>query len=102
MPQPREGGPGTDVAHGWVEDRLTEDGKLVWHLPLPGATREELELVRRGDELTVGVGPYRRVLALPSALRRCRVSGAALNGGALRVRFTPDPGLWPGSGDGGQ
>ncbi|WP_326693002.1 ArsA family ATPase [Streptomyces sp. NBC_01795] len=102
VPQPREGGPGTDVAHGWVEDRLTEDGKLVWHLPLPGATREELELVRRGDELTVGVGPYRRVLALPSALRRCRVSGAALNGGALRVRFTPDPGLWPGSGDGGQ
>lgn len=94
----REAGPGTDVAYGWVEDRLTEDGKFVWHLPLPGATRGELELVRRGDELTVGVGPYRRVLALPSALRRCRVSGAGLSGGALRVRFTPDAGLWPGQG----
>lgn len=94
----RQAGPGTDVAYGWVEDRLTEDSQFVWHLPLPGATRGELELVRRGDELTVGVGPYRRVLALPSALRRCRVSGAGLNGGALRVRFTPDPGLWPGTG----
>ncbi|RCG16750.1 ArsA family ATPase [Streptomyces reniochalinae] len=87
--------PGTDVAYGWVEDRVAEDGKLVWHLPLPGAGRDELELVRRGDELTVGVGPYRRVLALPSALRRCRVTGAGLKGGVLGVRFTPDPQLWP-------
>ncbi|OEV19799.1 hypothetical protein AN220_28350, partial [Streptomyces nanshensis] len=46
-------------------------------------------------ELTVGVGPYRRVLPLPSALRRCRVSGAGLKGGVLGVRFTPDPELWP-------
>ncbi|MFF8282616.1 ArsA family ATPase [Streptomyces albus] len=87
--------PGTDVAYGWVEDRLSDDGKLVWHLPLPGAERNELELVRRGDELTVGVGPYRRVLSLPSALRRCRVTGAGLKAGILGVRFTPDPELWP-------
>ncbi len=86
---------GAEVAYGWVEDRIAEDGKLVWQLPLPGAGRDELELVRRGDELTVGVGPYRRVLALPSALRRCRVTGAGLKGGVLSVRFTPDPQLWP-------
>ncbi|MGP3975168.1 ArsA family ATPase [Streptomyces sp. 8N114] len=95
-PAGAEGGPGTDIAYGWLEDRLAADGKLVWHLPLPGAERDELELVRRGDELTVGVGPYRRVLPLPSALRRCRVSGAGLKGGVLGVRFTPDPDLWPG------
>ncbi|MBO8191287.1 ArsA family ATPase [Streptomyces oryzae] len=94
-PDGAEGGPGTDIAYGWLEDRLAGDGKLVWHLPLPGAERDELELVRRGDELTVGVGPYRRVLPLPSALRRCRVSGAGLKGGVLGVRFTPDPDLWP-------
>ena len=81
--------------HGWVEDLLDTEGHLAWRLPMPGALRDELELVRRGDELIVGVGPYRRVLPLPSALRRCRVSGAALTGGELRVRFTPDPQLWP-------
>ncbi|MFG3255908.1 ArsA family ATPase [Streptomyces sp. NPDC048172] len=81
--------------HGWVEDRLDADGHLVWRLPMPGAERGELELVRRGDELIVGVGPYRRVLPLPSALRRCRVAGAGLRGGELRVRFRPDPDLWP-------
>ncbi|CAM5387036.1 hypothetical protein GCM10010329_13080 [Streptomyces spiroverticillatus] len=87
--------PGAPVAAHTVEDRLAEDGVLVWHLPLPGATKQELGLVRRGDELVLTVGPFRRLLPLPSALRRCTVSGAALTDGVLRVRFTPDPGLWP-------
>ncbi|MGW7516781.1 ArsA family ATPase [Streptomyces sp. NPDC054796] len=80
---------------GRVEDRLGAEGLLVWVLPLPGARKDELGLVRRGDELVVGTGPYRRVLPLPSALRRCRVTGAALERGELRVRFVPDPDLWP-------
>ncbi|GAA0656839.1 ArsA-related P-loop ATPase [Kitasatospora atroaurantiaca] len=78
-----------------VEDRLAEDGLLVWHLALPGADRADLELVRRGDELVVGIGAYRRIVLLPSALRRCTVSGAGLADGVLSVRFAPDPALWP-------
>ncbi|MFJ3827555.1 ArsA family ATPase [Streptomyces sp. NPDC090046] len=78
-----------------VEDRLAEDGVLVWAVPLPGATKSDLDLVRRGDELLLTAGPYRRIVPLPSALRRCTVSGAALAQGELRIRFTPDPGLWP-------
>ena len=78
-----------------VVDRLADDGVLVWHIPLPGATREELDLVRRGDELLVTAGRFRRIVALPSALRRCAVDGASLGGDELRVRFVPDPDLWP-------
>ncbi|MFI0034666.1 ArsA family ATPase [Streptomyces mutabilis] len=78
-----------------VADRLAEDGVLVWHIPLPGAVREELDLVRRGDELVVTAGPFRRIVPLPSALRRCTVDGAALREGTLAVRFAPDPRLWP-------
>ncbi|MEV6679820.1 ArsA-related P-loop ATPase [Streptomyces erythrochromogenes] len=78
-----------------VEDRLAEDGVLVWVVPLPGAHKRDLDLVRRGDELLLTAGPYRRIVPLPSALRRCTVSGAALTEGELRIRFTPDPGLWP-------
>ncbi|MFC7933753.1 ArsA family ATPase [Streptomyces cinereoruber] len=78
-----------------VEDRRDEDGVLVWHVPLPGAAKEELSLVRRGDELLLAAGPFRRNLPLPGALRRCTVTGAGLVDGDLRVRFTPDPGLWP-------
>ncbi|MFI1967772.1 hypothetical protein BLA24_00960 [Streptomyces cinnamoneus] len=78
-----------------VDDRLADEGMLVWRIPLPGAERDGLGLVRRGDELLVSVGPFRRVLPLPSALRRCTVSGAGLRDGELCVRFVPDPGLWP-------
>ncbi|WP_406068197.1 ArsA family ATPase [Streptomyces sp. NBC_01020] len=78
-----------------VEDRLADDGVLVWQLPLPGAVKEELGLVRRGDELLLTAGPFRRTVTLPSALRRCTVEGAGLTDGVLGIRFAPDPGLWP-------
>ncbi|MET7858936.1 ArsA-related P-loop ATPase [Streptomyces sp. NPDC005318] len=82
----------------WIEKpgpTESPDGVLVWCLPLPGAVKENLQLVRRGDELFLTVGPFRRIVQLESGLRRCTVSGAALTDGVLRVRFTPDPGLWP-------
>ncbi|MEU0393024.1 ArsA-related P-loop ATPase [Streptomyces sp. NPDC006208] len=78
-----------------AEPDPVDDGTLVLHLRLPGAVKEELALVRRGDELLITVGPFRRIFPLPSALRRCTVAGAALEEGVLRVRFTPDPDLWP-------
>ncbi|MFB7760223.1 ArsA family ATPase [Streptomyces xiamenensis] len=75
--------------------RLTpvlDDGP-VWRLPLPGANRSELDLVRRGDELFLTVGPFRRAVPLPAELRHREVTGAALEeSGALAVRFAPDPG----------
>ncbi|MEU5796386.1 ArsA family ATPase [Streptomyces lavendulae] len=86
----------TDRLVEWtVADRIAEDGVLVWHIPLPGAIREELDLIRRGDELVITASAFRRIVPLPSALRRCTVSGAGLREGELRVRFAPDPGLWP-------
>ncbi|MGW0091266.1 ArsA family ATPase [Streptomyces sp. NPDC003328] len=87
--------PAPDPVEWPVADRLAEDGVLVWHVPLPGAIREELELVRRGDELVVTAGSFRRIVPLPSALRRCTVAGAALRDEELRIRFAPDPELWP-------
>ncbi|MEU1279068.1 ArsA-related P-loop ATPase [Streptomyces sp. NPDC005805] len=76
-------------------DAAAGDGTLLFALPLPGAVKEDLTLVRRGDELLLTVGPFRRIVPLPSVLRRCTVSGAALRDGTLTVRFTPDPDLWP-------
>jgi arsenite/tail-anchored protein-transporting ATPase len=68
--------------------------EFVLSLALPLAEKREVDLVRRGDELVVTVGSHRRLLALPSALRRCTVVGAALRDGRLRVRFEPDQSLW--------
>ena len=72
------------------------DGYLL-SLALPLARLEDLDLARSGDDLVVTVAGHRRLLALPSALRRCRVGGARLADARLVVRFEPDPDLWPGA-----
>jgi arsenite-transporting ATPase len=61
----------------------------VW---LPFAERDSVDLARLGDELVVTVGSYRRVLALPAALRQARVLGASMRDGALVVRLTSEAG----------
>ncbi|MET8676491.1 ArsA-related P-loop ATPase [Streptomyces sp. NPDC004647] len=91
----RPAGPGPRHDSWPVEDRLDDEGVLIWRLPLPGAERGELDLIRRGDELVLTVGPFCRIVPLPSALRRCSVSGAGLADGELKIRFTPDATQWP-------
>lgn len=67
---------------------------FVLSLALPLAEREDVALIRRGDELVVTVHGQRRLLTLPSALRRCVATGAAVRDGRLTVDFAPDPDLW--------
>ncbi|WP_219511197.1 ArsA family ATPase [Nonomuraea ceibae] len=59
-------------------------------LALPGARHGDVDLARKGDELIITAGPYRRILALPAALARRKISSAVLRDGALRVRFTSE------------
>jgi arsenite/tail-anchored protein-transporting ATPase len=72
-----------------------EDGGYVLDIVLPLAAKEEVGLARSGDELVLTVAGHRRMLSLPSVLRRCSVGGAAYADGRLAVRFSPDPQLWP-------
>ncbi|WYB30045.1 ArsA-related P-loop ATPase [Streptomyces sp. SM1P] len=98
IPAPDDRTPGRAGDPWWTEEEQdADDGSttIAWCLPLPGAAKEDLRLVRRGDELLLTVGPFHRIVRIASALRRCTVSGAALADGVLRVRFTPDPALWP-------
>ncbi|MEU8099403.1 ArsA family ATPase [Streptomyces rubiginosohelvolus] len=98
IPAPDDRTPGRAGDPWWTEEEQdADDGAttIAWCLPLPGAAKEDLRLVRRGDELLLTVGPFHRIVRIASALRRCTVSGAALADGVLRVRFTPDPALWP-------
>jgi arsenite-transporting ATPase len=62
---------------------------------LPFVRRSDVRLARSGDDLVVTVGDQLRRLALPPVLRRCVAVGATAGDGAVRVRFRPDPTLWP-------
>ena len=83
----------TAPAHGMTVQ--PEDGGYLLSLPLPLVTAAEVDLKRRDDELLVSVGDQRRVLSLPSVLRRCVVTGATVRNATLRVRFVPDERVWP-------
>ena len=61
---------------------------------LPLADRRDIDLTRVGDDLVLSVSGRRRVMALPSALRRCTVSGAKFEDDRLRIAFVPDRTLW--------
>jgi arsenite-transporting ATPase len=63
-------------------------GGLVLSLPLPLVAQDDVDLVRKGDELIVSVASYRRILTLPSGLARHQVVGARVREGQLQVRFT--------------
>jgi arsenite-transporting ATPase len=71
----------------------TADGYAL-SFGVPFAERGEVDLARLGDELVVTVGPHRRLLALPAALRRCDVRAAWLRDSRLVVSFVPDPDQW--------
>jgi arsenite-transporting ATPase len=73
--------------------RRGSDFELAIALPL--VAKGEIDVARRSDELMVTVGAHRRVLSLPSALRRCEIRGAHLEPGRLLIDFTPDPKQFP-------
>jgi arsenite-transporting ATPase len=75
------------------------DGFLL-RMALPLAAKAAVDVARAGDDLVVTVGGNRRVLTLPSVLRRCTVAGGEFDEGELRVRFQPDPAVWPGAQEG--
>jgi arsenite/tail-anchored protein-transporting ATPase len=64
-------------------------------LALPYLRRSELRLARAGDDLLLTVGDRLRRLPLPPVLRRCVAVGASTADGQVRIRFRPDPALWP-------
>jgi arsenite-transporting ATPase len=79
--------PGPSVARSGSDYELT--------VALPYLRRSDVQLARSGDELVLTVGDQLRRLVLPPVLRRCLAVGASAGDGAVRVRFRPDPALWP-------
>ena len=63
-------------------------------LRLPGVASGPVDLVRLDDDIAVTTGGTRRMIALPSVLRRCTVTSAHVAGDDLRVAFVPDPAVW--------
>ena len=68
---------------------------FVLRMALPLAERGDVDAARVGDELVVTVAGHRRVLSLPSLLRRCVVAGGAFDGLAAEGEVPAGSGARP-------
>jgi arsenite-transporting ATPase len=64
-----------------------EAGGYVLDIELPFVQKGDVEVVKRGDELTVRIGIYRRSIVLPTILARLSPGTARLEERTLRIPF---------------
>lgn len=80
-----------EILHSDEPMQIRREGdQMALRIRLPYA-EGRLDLSRRGEELIVTVGSYRRNIHLPASLRRREVADAAFDGPVLKIRFSKDP-----------
>ncbi len=72
---------------GPVQEVQRRGKEYLLSLKLPFLRKEDVDLFRRGEELVVSIGNFRREIVLPRALVGLEVTGAKAEEGALVVRF---------------
>jgi arsenite-transporting ATPase len=87
---------GRDVVEVLYRDdpiRVRRRGRgYVLSMRLPFVSRNDMDIHRRGEELFVRVGSYKRDLILPATLQRLEVRGANFVGDRLEVAFGDEDG----------
>jgi arsenite/tail-anchored protein-transporting ATPase len=66
-------------------EKYADGYDVVFNLPL--ADKRDVDLAKRGAELFVRVGTYRRNILLPDSIARLHAAGAGIEDGRLRVRL---------------
>jgi arsenite/tail-anchored protein-transporting ATPase len=79
---------GTEILHRDEPLRVRKRGtSYILSLRLPFVEKSELDVYRKGEELYVRVGSYKRNLVLPQTLQRLDVKDASFVEDRLEVRF---------------
>ena len=68
-------------------EKLDGDANWLLRVPIGFAEKEQLDLFRSRDEITLSVGPYRRNIALPDELRELEIASAKFEEKFLNIRF---------------
>lgn len=79
--------PGEIFYVGQAQEIVEEGDDFILRLPLPNVELDKVRLTKRGDELFVSIGNFKRELLLPNVLAQRSASGAIFTDGVLKVRF---------------
>ena len=78
------------IFHRGAAQTLEESGEdFLLRLPLPHLELNKVKLTKRGDELFVTIGNFKRELLLPAVLAQRHAAWATFENGILTVRFPP-------------
>ncbi|MCA9926273.1 MAG: ArsA family ATPase [Anaerolineales bacterium] len=85
---------GDDPGKIFYEGRVQEieemaDGRYLLRLPLPFVTSGDVKLRKRGDEMFITIGSFKREMILPTVLAKRKAGGGALKDGLLEISFLP-------------
>ncbi|GIP31859.1 ArsA family ATPase [Paenibacillus sp. J2TS4] len=87
-----EGQCGSMLYHGKTEEIDKTESGYVMTLALPFAEKQQVKLNQKGDELTLQVGSYKRIVTLPRMLLSQQVRSAKLANGRLTIYFNENEG----------
>lgn len=69
-----------------------EDGRCILRLSMPFVTGDDVKLRKRGDEMFITIGNFKREMILPTVLAKRRAGGGSLENGILEITFlAPEP-----------
>jgi len=71
-----------------AQEVRSEGGEYVLSLGMPFVEKSDISMSQRGDELSIGVGTYRRQVLLPRALASRRAVSARMENERLIISFT--------------
>jgi arsenite-transporting ATPase len=74
---------------GMLQEIIEVDDGYLLRLPMPFVKSNEVRLRKRGDEMFITIGNFKREMILPTVLARMRATGGRLNDGVLEIRFVP-------------
>lgn len=76
---------------GATQELVKEGEEYRLRLPLPHVELDKVTMLKRGDQLFVEIGAFRRELILPLVLADREATRAVFRNGVLEVRFGPAP-----------
>lgn len=80
---------------GSTQEIVREGDEYVMRLPLPHVEIGKVAMTKRGDELFIEIGNFRRDMILPTTLAERPARRAVFRKGVLEVRFGPPESMQP-------
>jgi arsenite-transporting ATPase len=76
---------------GLIQEIIEQSDGYILRLPLPHVEMDKVSMTKRGDEVTIEIGNFKRDITLPTILVNQEATVAKFVNKALEIHFTAPP-----------